>query len=185
MDEFHRKPCVGHPGFQKLFSTIKKGYFWLGLRKDVIESLSKCLECQLVKAEHQHPAVLLQPLPMPEWKWETISLNFITNLPRTKKKHDSIMVVVDKLRKIAQFIPMKSTYKTVEIADIFMREFFRLNRIPKVVISDRDVKFTSTFWKTLFSELGTQIQFSIAYHPQTDGQTERVNQVLEDMLHMF
>lgn len=95
------------------------------------------------------------------------------------------MVVVDKLSKTSHLIPVKSTYKTMEIADIFMREILWLHGIPRVVISYRDVKFTSIFWKTLFSGLGTQIQFSIAYHPQMDGQTERLNQILEDMLRMF
>lgn len=95
------------------------------------------------------------------------------------------MVLVGKLSKTAHFIPVKSTYKTVEIANIFMKEFFHMQGIPKVVISDRDVKFTSTFWKNLFSGLGTQIQFSTTYHPQTNRQTKWVNQVLEDMLSLF
>jgi len=95
-----------------------------------------------------------------------ITLYFITRLLRTWKQHDSIMVVVDKLSKDAHFIPVKSTYKTVEIADIFMKEIFRLHSMPKVVISDRDVKLTSTFWKALFRGLSTQIQFSTAYHPK-------------------
>jgi len=95
------------------------------------------------------------------------------------------MVVVDKLSKTAHFILVKSSYKTVEIAEIFMREIFQVHGIPQVVISDRDVKFTSTFWKTLFVGLGTQIQFSTTYHPQTDGQTEQVNLLLEDVLRMF
>lgn len=128
-----------------MFSAIKRGYFWPGLRKDITEYLSKCLECQLVKMEHQHPAGLLHPLPISEWKWETISLNFITSLPRTRKQHDSIMVEADKLSKTTHFIPVKSTFKIVEITKIFMKEIFRLHGIPKVVISDRDVKFTSTF----------------------------------------
>jgi len=137
-----------------------------------VEYLSKFLECQLVKPEHRNPANLLQPLPIPEWKWDTITLNFLTRLPRTKKQHGSIMVVVEKLSKTAHFIPIKSTYKMVEIANIFMREIFQLHGIPRVVIFDRDVKFTSTFWKTLFAGLGSQIQFSITYRPQTDGQTK-------------
>jgi len=110
LDESHRKPCAGHVGYHKLLSAIR--YFWLDLRKDATEYLSKCLECQLVKAKHQHLVGFLQPLPIPEWKWETISLDFITDLPHTKKQHDSIMVVVEKLSKTTHFIPMKSTYKT-------------------------------------------------------------------------
>ena len=98
-----------------------------------------------MKVEHQHPTRLLQLLPILEWKWETISLDFITGLPRTGKQHDSIMVVLDKLNKTSHFVLVKSTYKTVEIIEIFMKDIFRLHGIPKVVISDRDVKFTSTF----------------------------------------
>eukprot|EP00253_Pinus_taeda_P029300 PITA_29300 len=134
-----------------------------------------------IKAEHQHPAGLLQPLPIPEWKWETISMDFITGLPQTKKSNDSIMVVVDKLSKATHFIPVQSTFRAVQIAHIFMQNVFKLHGLPKTIISDRDVKFTSAFWRTLFAELETQLHFSTAYHPQTDGQTERVNQVVEDM----
>jgi len=125
-----------------------------------------------VKVDQQHPIGLLQLFPIPEWKWETISLDFITGLPCTRKQHDSIMVVVDKFSKTTHFIFVKFTFKTVEIAEIFMKEIFWLHGIPKVVISDRNVKFTYTFWKTLFAGLGTEIQFSTAYHPQTDGHTE-------------
>ena len=99
-----------------------------------------------MKLEHRHLVGLMQPIPIPEWKWEVISLEFNTSLPSSKKHNDSIMVVVDRLRKATHSIPVQSTYKTVQIAEIFMREVFRLHGIPKTVISDRDVKFTSTFW---------------------------------------
>ena len=112
-------------------------------------------------------------------------MDFITGLSMTWRHHDSIMVVVDKLTKTAHFILVKSTYEAGDIARIFMKEIFRLHGLPKAIISDRDVKFTSNFWKGLFADLGTKINFSTAYHPQTDGQTERVNQVLEDMLRMY
>ena len=103
----------------------------------------------------------------------------------TWRQHDSIMVVVDKLTKAAHFIPVKSMYETGDIAKIFMKEIFKLHGLPKAIVSDRDVKFTSNFWKGLFADLGTKLNFSTAYHPHTDGQTERVNQVLEDMLRMY
>ena len=117
--------------------------------------MDRCIECQQVKTEHQHPAGLLQPLPIPEWKWEIISMDFITGVPKNFRQHDSIMVVVDKLSKLVNFIPVKYTYKAVNIADIFMKDIFRLHGVPKVVISDRDVKFTRNFWKDLFKGLGT------------------------------
>jgi len=152
------------------------------MKKEVQEYLGCCLEFQLIKVEHRHPAGLLHPLPIPEWKWETISIDFITGLPKTKKLHESITMVVDKLRKSGHFIHVQSTYKAVQIANIFMQNAFKLHGLPKMIISDRDVKFTSAFWKALYEGLGTQLHFSITYHPQTDGQTEIVNQVVEDML---
>jgi len=106
-------------------------------------------------------------------------------LPKTRKNNDSIMVVVDKLSKVVHYIPVQSTYNVVQIAHTFMQNIFRLHGLPRKIISDHDVKFTSVFWKTLFIELGTQLNFSIVYHPQTDGQTECVNQVVEDMLRAY
>jgi transposase InsO family protein len=101
------------------------------------------------------------------------------------RQHDSIMVVVDRLTKVAHFIPVKSTYSASEVAQVFIREIVRLHGVPKKIVSDRDAKFTSKFWKELFAGLGTELAFSTTYHPQTDGQTERVNRILEDMLRMY
>ena len=103
----------------------------------------------------------------------------------TWRQHDFIMVVVDKLTKAAHFIPVKSTYETGDIAKIFMKEIFKLHGLPKAIVSDTDVKFTSNFWKGLFVDLGTNLNFKTTYHPHTDGKTKRVNQVLEDMLRMY
>lgn len=152
------------------------------MRKDIAYYWAICLEFQQVKVEHQHLVDLLHMLPILEWKWETITLDFTIVLPRSKKKNDLIMVVVDKLSKFAHFIHVQSTYKTVQIADIFMKEINWLHGIPKVAIFDRDVNFTSAFWKDMFIESGTQVQFSTTYHLQTDRQIERVSQGLEDML---
>ena len=105
-------------------------------------------------------------------------MDFITSLPNNFRQDDSIMAVVEKLSKADQFIPVKSTYKDVNIADIFIKEIFRLHDVPKVVILDRDAKFIGNFWKSLFKVLGTQLNFSNAYHPQMDGQIERVNRIL-------
>eukprot|EP00253_Pinus_taeda_P015024 PITA_15024 len=185
LDEFHISHYAGHPCYQKMITTIGKDYFWPWMKKNVAEYLAQCLECQQIKAEHQHLDGLLQPLPIPEWKCETISIDFITELPKAKKNNDSIMVVVDKLSKATHFIYVQSTYRAAQIAHIFMQNVFRLHGLPKTIISDRDVKFTSAFWRTLFVELGTQLNFSTAYHPQTDEQTERVNQVVEDMVRAY
>ena len=112
-------------------------------------------------------------------------MDFITDLPKNFRQHDSIMVVIDKLSKVAHFIPVKSTYKGVNIVDISMKEMFGLHGVSKAIVPDRDAKFIGNFWKALFKGLGTELNFSTAYHPQTNEKTERVNQVLEDMLRMY
>jgi hypothetical protein len=110
---------------------------------------------------------------------------FITKLPKTNKQHDSIMVMVDNLTKDAHFIPVNITRKEANIVDVYMREISRLHGIPKTIVSDKDPKFTLNFWKGLFKGFGTKLNFSKTYHPELDGQTERVNQVIEDMLRMY
>jgi hypothetical protein len=133
------------------------------------------MECQKVKATHRHPAGLLHPFSIPEKKWEVNTMDFITGLPRTNKKHGSIMVVVEKLTKAAHFVPVKTTHTVANIAEIFMKEIARLHGIPRTIVSDRDTKFTYNFWRGLFKGFGTNINFSTTYHPQTDGKIERVN----------
>ena len=157
------------PGYHKTIATARKQYFWLGKKKDIAESISRCMKCQQVKVEHQHPAGLLHPFPVLEWKWEVVSMDFIIGLSMTWRQHDSIIVVVEKLRKVAHFILVKSTHKTDDIVKIFMKEVFKLHGLPKAIASDRDVKFTSNFWKGLFAYLGTKLNFHLTYHPQTDG----------------
>jgi hypothetical protein len=155
------------------------------VKKEVVVFITRFLECQKVKVEHRHLDGLLHPFPIPEWKWEFVTMDFITKFSRTIKKHDSIMVVVDKLTKASHFIPVKSTHKATNIVEIYMREITKLHCVPKTIVSHRDSKFTSNFWKGVFKGFGTNIKFSIVYHPEIDGQTERVNQVIEDMLRMY
>jgi hypothetical protein len=140
--EMHNVPYVGNPSYQKNITSVKSQYYWLGMKKEVSNFISKCLECLKVKAEHRHPYSFLQPLPIPEWKWEVVTMYFITKLPKTNKKHDSIMVVVDKLTKDAHFIPVKLTHKETNIVDVYMIEIARLHGITKTIMSHRDPKFT-------------------------------------------
>jgi hypothetical protein len=134
----HNVPYAGHLGYKKTVAEIKSHYFWPGMKKYIAEYIARCMECQKVKVEHRHLAGLLQPLPIPEWKWEVVMMDFIMGLPRIGKQHDSIMVVVDKLTKAAHFIPLKTTHKATDVADIFMKEVARLHRIPKTIVSNRD-----------------------------------------------
>jgi transposase InsO family protein len=119
---------------------------------------------------------------VPEWKWKEIAIDFIVGLSRTQSGYDSIWVNVDRLTKVAHFIPVKTTYSNPQLAELYMSRIVYLHGVPKKIVSDREPHFTSRFWERLHETLGTQLCFSSTYHPQTDGQTKRVNQILEDMM---
>ncbi|KAL0556960.1 hypothetical protein IC582_005478 [Cucumis melo] len=182
LSEAHSSPFSMHPGSTKMYQDLKRVYWWRNMKREVAEFVSKCLVCQQVKAPRQKPAGLLQPLSIPEWKWENVSMDFITGLPRTLRGFTVIWVVVDRLTKSAHFVSGKSTYTASKWAQLYMSEIVRLHGVPVSIVSDRDARFTSKFWKGLQTAMGTRLDFSTAFHPQTDGQTERLNQVLEDML---
>jgi hypothetical protein len=141
-----------------------------------------CDVCQRVKAEHQRLARLLHPLKILECKWEEIGMDFITGLPHNPKGYDSIWVIVDRLTKVAQFIPVKTTYKGSQLAELYMARIVCLHGVPKKIMSGRGSQFTSRFWKSFHENMDSKLNFSSTYNHQTDGQTERTNQVLEDML---
>src|SRR5512142_1521282 len=182
LTEAHQTQYSIHPGSTKMYQDLKEKFWWVSMRREIAEFVALCDVCQRVKAEHQRPAGLLQPLQIPEWKWEEIGMDFITGLPRTSSGHDSIWVVVDRLTKVAHFIPVHTTYTGKRLAELYLSRIMCLHGVPKRIVSDRGSQFTSKFWQKLQEELGTRLNFSTAYHPQTDGQTERVNQILEDML---
>ncbi|KAH9686284.1 hypothetical protein KPL70_014310 [Citrus sinensis] len=152
------------------------------MKKDIVEFVTKCLTCQQIKAEHQRPTELLQSNQIPKWKWEEITMDFIVGLPKTTKMHDAIWVIVDRLTKPAHFLPIQMTYTMDQLAEIYVKEIVRLNGVPISIISDRDARFTSTFWEKLHKAMGTRLKFSTSFHPQTDDQSERMIQTLEDML---
>nr|GFB02700.1 retrotransposon protein, putative, Ty3-gypsy subclass [Tanacetum cinerariifolium] len=135
-----------------------------------------------VKIEHQRASGLLQPLDIPVWKWDEISMDFVTGLPRTQRRHDAIWVIVDYLTKSAYFLPIRKDYSLSRLAEIFQQEIIRLHGTPSAIVSDRDPRFVSRFWKGLQKAWGTRLKFSTNFHPQTDGQSERTIQTLEDML---
>jgi IS30 family transposase len=151
------------------------------MKRDIAEYVSLCDICQRVKVEHQRPARLLQPLKILEWKWEEIRMDFIVGLPRSQAGHDSIWVIVDRLTKVAHFIPVNTTYSGAKLPELYMSRIVCLHGVPKKIVSDRGFQFTSKFWEKLHESMGTKLNFSSAYHPQMNGQTERTNQILEDM----
>ncbi|KAI3523729.1 hypothetical protein L1887_02080 [Cichorium endivia] len=182
LSEAHKSRYSIHPGADKMYKDLKAYYWWPGMKKDIGEYVGKCLTCSKVKAEYQKPSGLLQQPEIPEWKWEQISMDFVTKLPRTARGHDSIWVIVDRLTKSAHFLPVREDFKMDKLARIYIDEIVARHGVPISIISDRDSRFTSWFWKSLQKALGTRLDLSTAYHPQTDGQSERTIQTLEDML---
>jgi hypothetical protein len=182
LEEAHRSPYTMHPGSTKMYRDLRETFWWNNMKREIAQFVEQCLTCQQVKVEHQRPSGLLQSLPIPEWKWEHISMDFVSGLPRSPKGHDAIWVIVDRLTKSAHFIPIRMNYSLDQLAQLYIEEIVRLHGIPVSIVSDRDPRFTSRFWKSLHKALGTNLNFSTAFHPQTDGQSERTIQILEDML---
>ena len=185
MEDSHNSKYSLHPGVTKMYQDLKKNFWWPGMKKEVLDFVSRCLTCQTVKAEHQKPGGLLQSLPIPEWKWECISMDFVCGLPRTRLGHDAVWVIVDRLTKSAHFLPIKMTYSLERLARLYIDEIVRLHGVPVDIVSDRDSRFLSRCWRSLQEGLGTKLSFSTAYHPQSDGQTERTIQTLEDLLRAY
>ncbi|KAL5558546.1 hypothetical protein UlMin_034757 [Ulmus minor] len=149
LSEAHATPYSVHPGATKMYQDLKERFWWSGMKKEVAEYVAKCLICQKVKAEHQRPGGELQPLDIPEWKWDQITMDFIVGLPRTAKGHDAIWVVVDRLTKSAHFMSIKTTFSLEQLAALYVREIVRLHGVLKSIVSDRDARFTSKFWKSV------------------------------------
>ena len=168
-----------------MFSYLKEQFFWPRMKKDILEFCKRCLVCQKVKAERVKIPQKLQPLDIPQMKWECISMDFIKALLKVTGNFDSIFVVIDWLTKLVHLIPTQTTTSVSDIAQLFVKEIVKLHEIPAKIISDRDAKFTSKFWTAMFQSIGTLLNLSLAYHPEIDGQTKRVNQVIEDMLRSY
>ncbi|WVZ84767.1 hypothetical protein U9M48_031757 [Paspalum notatum var. saurae] len=152
------------------------------MKREIAKYVSECDACQRIKADHLKPAGMLQPLAITTWKWEDVHMDFIVGLPHTQKGYDSIWVVIDRLTKSAHFVPVKTTYRAKQYAELYISRIVSLHGVPRTITSDRGSLFVSRFWKQLQAALGINLVRSSAYHPQTSGQVERVNQILEDML---
>ncbi|GJV47521.1 putative reverse transcriptase domain-containing protein [Tanacetum coccineum] len=182
MHESHKLKYSIHPGSDKMYQDLKKLYWWPNMKAIIAEYVGKCLTCSRVKAECQKPSSLLIQLEIPTWKWERITMDFITKLPKTSSEHDTIWVIVDRLTKSAHFIPTRETYSMETLTRLYIKEIVTRHGVPISIISDRDSHFTSRFWQSMQNALGTQLDTSTAYHPETDGQSKRTIQTLKDML---
>ena len=150
-----------------MYQDLRSRFWWTRMKREVARDVAECSTCRKVKADHLKPVGLLQPLSVPAWKWEDISMDFIVGLPLTPQKHDSIWVIVDRLTKSAHFIPVKTGYHMKKYAELYISRVVCLHGVPKTIISDRGPQFVARFWEQLHALRGTRLIRSSAYHPQT------------------
>ncbi|GJU95411.1 reverse transcriptase domain-containing protein [Tanacetum coccineum] len=182
MHESHKLKYSIHPGSEKMYQDMKKLYWWPNMKADIATYVSKCLTCARVKAEHQRPLGLLVQPSIPEWKWDNITMDFITKLPKSSQGFDTIWVIVDQLIKSAHFLPIRENDPLDKLARLYLNKIVARHGIPMSIICDHDGRFTSNFWKSFQKALGTDISLSTVYHPETEGQSERTIQTLDYML---
>ncbi|MCO5606968.1 hypothetical protein L7F22_061159 [Adiantum nelumboides] len=185
MFESHAPPYVGHRGIQTTMKAIETYFYWPTMKGDIQDYVSKCVVCQKTKYDRGKQPGLLQPLPIPDSPWESISMDFIFGLPKSIHGNTGIWTIVDRFSKQAHFIPVKKTIKVHQMATLFISQVFKYHGLPTSIVSDRDPRMTSNFWKGLFENLGTRLNFSSAYHPQTDGQSEIANFTVLDLLKAY
>ena len=184
LKERHDSVAAGHPGQRKTYELVARDFKWPGMRKYINDYIASCDVCQRTKITRHRPYGLLEPLPIADQPWKSVSLDFIVKLPLSDG-FDSILVVVCRRTKLAHFIPCQESMDTTQLAKLYFKNIFRLHGLPREIISDRGPHFTSKFWKSLWNALETQPSLSTAYHPESDGQTERVNQSLEQYLRCY
>ena len=177
----HDSPAAGHPGRRKTLSLVRRSFFWLGMSKFVHSFVDSCETCRRIKAVRHKPYGHLKSLPVPPLPWSSISMDLIEQLPPSSD-FTAILVVVDRLTKMAIFVPTTNELDAPKLAKLFLRHVYSKHGLPTSIVSDRGSEFTSHFWRSLSTLLGIENHFSSAYHPQSDGQTERINQVLEQFL---
>lgn len=180
--EHHDGALSGHQGCDRTKEAIRRGFWWHGWDADVATFIARCPQCQRNKASTAKPGGLLQPLPVPERAWDSVSMDFVTGLPRTDRGYDAIIVFVDRLSKMVHFAPTHTTCSAEQAFALFFDRVISQHGLPLDVVSDRDSRFTGHFWGAMMAMLRTKLRMSTAYHPQTDGQTERMNRVLEEAL---
>lgn len=159
--EAHRTPYTVHLGETKMYRDLKQSFWWKRVKVDIAKYVASYGICQKVKVEHKRPAGLLKPLDIPLWKWENITMDFVLGLPRSPRGR----VVIDRLTKVAHFIPMKTTSTASDLVPLYVKEVVRLHGVPKSIVSDHDPKFVSNFWTSIHSALGTRLDLSTAFHP--------------------
>lgn len=184
MKECHDVPSAGHMGVDKTFASVVRRFWWPRMYRQVKRYVTTCPTCQRCKPENRRPAGLLQPLPVPEGPWSEIAMDFVMDLPESEG-YDALWSITDRLTKAVHFVPIRKDMGAEDIAELFIKEVHRLHGVPKSIVSDRDSRFTSGFWRGLMKALGTEVRMSTAFHPQTDGQSERTNRTMQTLLRAY
>lgn len=185
LHESHDSSVSGHLGVTKTLKLVQRYFYWPKMAVTVRHYVTSCPTCQAVKSSNQLPPGLLHPLPIPDDRWEQIAMDLIVHLPQTPRGFDAIVTFTDRFSKMVHFVPTQTTVTAPTLAKLAFDHVFRYHGLPKTIVSDRDPRFISLFWQALFKITGTKLAMSTAYHPQTDGQSERTNRTLEDMLRAF
>lgn len=176
----HASAVGGHSGFPVTYARVSQLFYWPNMKAMIKDWVQTCQTCNQAKPDRKKYPGLLQPLPIPDQAWQMVTMDFIEGLPRSKC-YDYILVVVDKFSMYAHFLPLSHPFTALTVAQTFMDHIYKLHGMPLSIVTDRDRIFTSHLWQELFKLSGTQLKMSSAYHPQIDGQTERVNQCLETL----
>lgn len=184
LQALHSSATGGHSGFAVTYHRVKRLFAWPRMKGEIKEYVASCDICQQAKPERVKYPGLLQPLSVPDGAWRDISMDFVEGIPKASG-YSCIMVVVDRFSKYAHFVPLAHPFTATTVANAYMNNIYKLHGRPKSIVSDRDKVFLSKFWQELFRLIGTELNFSTPYHPETDGQTERVNQCLEGYLRCF
>lgn len=182
LEEGHMSGLSIHPNVTKMYQDPRKMFWWPGMKKEIVEFVYACLTCQKSKVEHQKMLGLMQPLYIPEWKWDNIMMDFMCGLPRTVNNCDTIWVIVDRLAKPTHFILIQLKYPLERLSELYIEKIVNLHGIPSSIIFDKYLRFMSRFWGSLHKALGKKVHLSSFYHPRIDGQIDRTIQSLKDLL---
>lgn len=184
LQSLHSGAIGGHSGVQATLQRVRQLFAWPKMKKTVQQFVEACTICKQAKTERVRYPGLLKTLRVPDSAWQVVSMDFVEGLPRSGG-YNAVLVVVDKLTKYAHFVPLAHPFTAAQVAQAYIDNVFKLHSMPEAIVSDRDKVFTSHFWQNLFKLSKTELRMSTAYHPQTDGQTERVNQCMETYLRCF
>ena len=185
VEELHASAYGGHFGADRTIDAVTRRFYWPHIKRLVRRIVGECSECQRSKPRTHSKYGPLQPIPVPSRPWEQMTLDLVTELPETRSGYTAVLTFVDRLSKMVHWVPCTKTLSAEATAHIFKDHVFRHHGLPEVIIGDRDRRWSGLFWSSVFRSLGTKVRLSTAYHPQTDGQSERANRTMEEVLRSY